>query len=308
MKTALPGFLALASMLAATSASAQETTPGVVRGDRVLTDEDSRQTTTNERPPLALFPASPEDSLIDPRMARSWSTAPARSFVATTFDVGFVYLRPRVSLGYGKPFSSWVGIDVNALAQTSGLGGYAGLRLEIPYVDLRMGPRLFRAFTRTYLPVKDSYFRLDVETNSGKPAVTVAYEAEVDASIPAGPGNILFRGSATYLTGPADDEAAFEETLHVIVRPPFVWRARGGYAFRLGSHEQHSIGILADHLDVPKRNDSLTVRVGPSIRFTLSRRVELRGIFVVSVKSPDRIGLVGGDFGELGVRYRWASE
>jgi hypothetical protein len=44
------------------------------------------------------------------------------------------------------------------------------------------------------------------------------------------------------------------------------------------------------------------------MRFVLSRRVELRGSFVVTVISPDRIGLVGGDFTELGVRYRWASE
>jgi hypothetical protein len=40
----------------------------------------------------------------------------------------------------------------------------------------------------------------------------------------------------------------------------------------------------------------------------LSRRVEVRGSFVFTVVSPDRIGLVGGDFTELGVRYRWASE
>jgi hypothetical protein len=94
----------------------------------------------------------------------------------------------------------------------------------------------------------------------------------------------------------------------VIVRPPLVWRARLGYVFRFGAYDQHSIGIVADLLDVPRRDDSITLRVGPVMRFVLSRRVELRGSFVVTVTSPDTIGLVGGDFTEFGVRYRWASE
>jgi hypothetical protein len=61
-------------------------------------------------------------------------------------------------------------------------------------------------------------------------------------------------------------------------------------------------------MDVPKRDDAITVRVGPVLRLVLSRRVELRGTFIVTVYSPDSIGLVGGDFTELGVRYRWATE
>jgi hypothetical protein len=59
---------------------------------------------------------------------------------------------------------------------------------------------------------------------------------------------------------------------------------------------------------VPKREGPATLRVGPIVRVGLSRRVEVRGSFVVTVMSPDAIGLVGGDFTELGVRYRWATE
>jgi hypothetical protein len=44
------------------------------------------------------------------------------------------------------------------------------------------------------------------------------------------------------------------------------------------------------------------------LKIGLSRRVDLRGSFVVTVVSPDSIGLPGGDFTELGVRYRWATE
>jgi hypothetical protein len=66
--------------------------------------------------------------------------------------------------------------------------------------------------------------------------------------------------------------------------------------------------LIVEVLDVPKRDDSITVRAGPLVRFVLSRRVELRASFVLPVVSPDTIGIIGGDFAELGVRYRWATE
>ena len=245
---------------------------------------------------------------MDPRMARSWGELPARYFVATTVDIGFVYLRPRVSVGYGRPFTEWIGVDANPLATSAGLGAYAGLRFALPFADLRIGPRYFYAFNHSVLDIKDTYYRLDLETYTGKSAATLTYEAEIDSSIPLGPGNLLARASVSYVTGVDERHAVFEETLRVIVVPPLVWRGRGGYALRFGTYGQHSIGLVADILDVPKRDDSITVRLGPVLRLVLSRRVELRGSFVVTVTSPDRIGLVGGDFTELGVRYRWASE
>ena len=258
-------------------------------------------------PPLGIFPTS-SDALIDPRMLRSWGVAPPRIFLATTFDVGFVYARPRLSVGYGRPFTSWVGVDANPIATSAGLGAYGGLRFELPYVDLRLGPRYFSPFNHTYLDTKPSYSRVDLETGVGAKANALTYEAELDAAIPLGPGTVLLRGSVSYVTGVPVGQSVFEETLHVIVEPPWVWRARAGYAVRLGTYSQHSIGLVADVLDVPKRDDSTTVRVGPILRLVLSRRVEVRGSFVITVLSPDRIGLVGGDFTELGVRYRWATE
>jgi hypothetical protein len=258
-------------------------------------------------PPLGLFP-TPDDALIDPRVLRSWGTARARPFVSTTIDVGFVYARPRIALGYGKPFTSWVGIEANPIATNSEIAGYGGLRLELPYVDLRVGARYAYSLTHTYLPEQASYTRLELETSNGPQATALTYEAELNLSIPLGPGAIIGRASASYVTGVPQGDEVFEETLHVIVAPPWVWRGRLGYAFRFGAYHQHSIGLIGEVLDVPNRPESTTLRVGPLIRFVLSRRVELRGSFVVPVVSPDSIGIVGGDFAELGVRYRWASE
>lgn len=261
----------------------------------------------SERPPLGLFPTS-HDALIDPTLARSWAAAPARTFVSTTIDIGYVYARPRVSVGYGKPFTRFAAVDANPLVTSSGLGLYGGVRGVLPHFDLRVGARQFWAFTHTYLPPKESYHRIDLETEGGPRARYLTYEAELDATLPLGPGAVLLRASASRITGVPEGQMVFEETLHVIVEPPFVWRARAGYALDFGPHDQLSVGLVADLLDVPKRDDSRTLRVGPVLRFVLSRRVEVRGSFVATVLSPDRLGLVGGDFTELGVRYRWATE
>ena len=257
--------------------------------------------------PLGVLP-TPEDALMDPKMARSWGTLPARAFVATTFDFGFIYARPRISFGYGRPFTSWVGVDANVIGQTNGLGAYGGLRIEVPHFDLRVGPRFFSSFEHTYLDKKDSYARIDLERDVSNLARTLTWESELDLGFPVGPGKLLLRGSISYVTGVPDDKYVFEETLHIITAPPWVWRARLGYAFTFGSHDQHSLGPAVDFLDVPGRDDSRTIRVGPILRMALSRRVDVRGSFIATVVSPDRIGLRGGDFTELGLRYRWASE
>jgi hypothetical protein len=260
-----------------------------------------------ETPPLGLLP-TPEDALVDPRMVRSWGARPSRWFLATTVDVGFVYARPRVSVGYGKPFTRWIGLDANPVASGNGFGAYGGLRVEVPYLDLRVGARYFSAFAHTYLSPRRVYDRLELETESGDLARVLTLESELDVAIPAGPGVILGRGSISYVTNVPDGMYVFEETLRVIVKPPLVWRARGGYAIRLGRYSQHSVGFVVDLLDIPAREDSKTIRLGPIVQLVLSRRVELRGSFVTSVYSPDRLGLLSGDFTELGVRYRWATE
>jgi hypothetical protein len=258
-------------------------------------------------PPLGVLP-TPEDALIDPKMARSWALLPPRAFVATTVDFGFVYLRPRASFGYGRPFTSWIGVDANPILQTSGLGAYGGLRIEVPHLDWRIGPRYFSSFEHTYLPPQDSYDRIDFERVVANRARTTTWETELDLSADLGPGRLLLRGSLSYVTGVPDGKNVFEETLHVIVAPPWVWRTRVAYGYVFGSHRQHSVGLAVDFLDVPKRDDSRTVRVGPLLSMKLSRRVEVRGSFIFSVISPDRLGLKGGDSTELGLRYRWASE
>jgi hypothetical protein len=294
------GSLALPVALATSVARAQPG-PSGSPSDTPLPPAEPAAPTRDARSPDA-------DELIDAAMRRSWNEGSTRAFLATTLDVGWTYIRPRASLGYGKPFATWLGIDVNPLISGNGLGAYGGVRLALPRLDLRAGTSYFASFNREYLDPKNSYNRLDLDSTLGESARILTYEVEAELSLPAGPGDLVALGGLWYVTGVPDGRSVFEETLRVIVDPPLVWRARGGYVFRFGSARQHSIGIAVDVLNVPAREDSTTVRAGPVVRIVLSRRVEVRGTFVPTILSPDHIGLVGGDFTELGFRYRWATE
>lgn len=281
----------------------------VVASSLVAPRASANDTVGNAPPGEASDPPPPDgDTFIDRGMRHGWGGGPARQFLALTLDAGYLYFRPRASLGYGKPFTSWIGLDANPVVSGAGLGAYAGVRLSIPGFDVRVGPRWFRAFQHAFLVPRNAYGRLDLDDTTRERAVFTTYEAEITSSIPVGPGEIVMLGSGSYVDGVPNGLLVFEETLRVVVDPPLVWRVRGGYQIRLGASGQHSIGLVADVLNVPKRDDSLTLRAGPVMRIVLSRAFEVRGSFVVTAVSPDRLGLVGGDFTELGVRYRFATE
>lgn len=267
----------------------------------------SAQETTHGGTPPDLGPPH-ADNLVDPGMHRSWREGAPRVFAAFTLDAGYLYLRPRGHLGYGMPFNAWVGLEANPLVGQGGYGGYGGARFASPYVDARVGARYFAAFQHALLDPKASYDRLDLDATENAKARYSTIEAEVNFAIPVGPGDVLAMGSVSAVRGVPEGWYVFEETLRVVVDPPWVWRARGGYLFRFGARNQHSIGPVVDFLNIPNRDDSTSVRLGPVLRMQLSRHFDVRGSFVTTVSSPDRLGLVGGDFTELGVRYRAATE
>lgn len=257
-------------------------------------------------PPLPLRPG--DDTMVDPRLRRVWQEGKARPFFAATIDLGWTYVRPRGTVGYGRPFDSFIGLDANPIIGGNGTGGYGGLRFAHTRIDLRAGARFFYSFNREYLTRQPSYDRLDLSSTAGDPARVVTLEAESEFSFPFGPGDFVGLGSLSYVTNVPRGQLVFEETLRVIVDPPLVWRARGGYVVRIGRSGWHSVGVVTDFLNVPKRDDSTTVRAGPVVRVVLSRHLEVRGSFILTIVSPDNLGLVGGDFTELGLRYRWATE
>jgi hypothetical protein len=254
--------------------------------------------------------APPEelDGMIDRRVHRTWHEGIPRAFLATQIDAGYLYLRPRASAGWGLPYYTWVGVDANPIVTATTWGAYAGVRGALPFADLRVGSRYLGSWSRRYLAPQDAYTRFELESTSGGGLVrTLSHEAELDTAIPLGSGRLLALGSSTYVTNVPDGSYAFEDTLRVIVAPPWVFRGRVGYAFPFPGVRAISIAPVVDALYVPKRDDGLTIRGGLLMRASLSRHLELRGAFVPTLKSPDSIGLAGSDFTELGIRFRWAT-
>lgn len=288
---ALGAALSMAALTLCAPARAQETTHGGVPVDH----------------PVDLTTKSSDD-LVDPNASRSWAEGKPRIFAATTIDAGYLYMRPRGMVGWGKPFANWIGFEANPIFAFAGLGGYGGARVAYRFFDLRVGVRHFGAFQHAFLEPQRSFNRLELDRLDYPKSRYTTFESELNLAFPFGPGDILGTGSVSYVAGVRENSYVFEETLRVIVDPPLVWRARGGYVVRFGSHDQHSAGPVVDILAIPKRDDSITVRAGPVLRFQLSRHFDIRGSFVMTISSPDRLGLVGGDFTELGVRYRTATE
>ncbi len=266
--------------------------------------------------PVTKDDAPPPDKLDDatmPDLQSYWARGDARPFVSTTIDAGYLYLRPRASFGYGKPFWKWIGVDLNPQVAQTFLGGYAGIRAAIPFVEFRAGARYVWAFQKQFLLPNSSYDRLALEARETERSQYLASEAEITATIPVGFGAILATGSLSYLTGvPKEVKGVplelrvYDETLRVIIEPPWVWRTRLGYAVRLGREGRVSLGVVADFIGLPGRHREI-VRAGIVGTAALSDHLEVLGSFVPPVFSPDAIGFAGGDFGQLGLRYRWAS-
>ena len=92
-----------------------------------------------------------------------------------------------------------------------------------------------------------------------------------------------------------------------VIAESSVWRVRTGYALRFGQEGNAVVGVVGEVLGLPGR-DAHVIRAGLLGRFAVSRSVEAIGLFVPPIHSPDSIGIAGGDFAELGVRWRWASD
>ncbi len=229
-----------------------------------------------------------------------------RSFVAGSIDMGFLYLRPRFSFGYGTPFGRWVGVDLNPIASTIGLGAYGGVRLALPQVNLRVGARYYSAFQRSYLTPSTIYTRIDIEDQSGDPSHYLSVEGELSGDLPAGPGKFTAEVAATAVLLVPEGFYVFEETLRTVVAPPWVGRARVGYRFVFGPEGSLQVGPVFEVVWVPGR-DYVALRAGLTVRLPLWKSLELRATLVPPISSRDRLGTHGGDTFLLGIRWRWAS-
>jgi hypothetical protein len=271
-------------------------------------------------PPSLLGPLDPEHG-----PSHDWSRGRTRWFLSGMFDMGFLYLRPRFSAGYGQPHHRWFGVEANplfaALFQGEGVGGYAGVRGALPALDLRAGARFFYTFERSFLcptlgyrepdvcagmAVDDFYSREDIESRVGPRSVYVTWETELTLDVPAGPGKILTELALSAITGVDEDFFVFEEQIKVVARPPWVWRARLGYAFPLDVEKAIKLGVVAELVSIEGR-ELYVVRGGLTGSVRLFHDLEARGLFIPVIAARDTLGAAGGDTFLLSLRYRWST-
>lgn len=256
------------------------------------------------------FPPGGEGPTQEGMDGPGWSSGTRRAFLGGSFDLGFLYVRPRFQAGYGRPHFKWIGVDVNPIVSPGAIGGYAGLRIDHPFVDWRIGARMALPFARGYMeerPNSAGFDRTDLNRDvEGESGLYLSTETELTLSFPLGDGVLFSETALTYVSLVPEDVFAYEDTIKVIVDPPWVWRQRVGYMARFGETGAVRVGLVGEVVGVPKR-DMVVVRAGLILRVWVSPRVEVRGSWIPAIVSRDDLGIRGGDFGLLGLRYRWST-
>lgn len=239
-------------------------------------------------------------------IARYWDLGRVRWFAATTAEVGYIYLRPKFDLGYGRPFWKWIGIQAYPLISLTGTGGYAGVHAVVPGLTFRVGSRYVLPFRRTLLPPQKHYSRSDLDREGGPRADYWALDAEATVTIPGPIGSAFMVFSGTRTLGVDDDYYFWEQGLRSIMKPPYIARARLGYLFAFGPNSAIRLGAVAEVIGLPGRSEFI-IRGGLLSSVLINAHLEAQFSLIPAIVSPDTIGLAGADFGQLGVRFRWAT-
>jgi hypothetical protein len=240
-------------------------------------------------------------------VTRYWELGRRRLFLASTVEGGFVYARPRFAVGYGRPYWRFAGLETYPLASLNGVGYYAGLSAALPGITLRLGGRYSYPYSMYYLLPQSSFSRLDLERQEGSKAEYLALESELNATVPVFVGSAFAVLSGYRIEMVPDGYFIYEESLRQVVKPPYVWRARLGYLVGLGRENAIRLGAAAEVIGLPGR-DEFVVRAGLLGSVLINAHLEAQASFIPVIVSPDTLGLAGGDFGQLGVRFRWATD
>jgi hypothetical protein len=186
------------------------------------------------------------------------------------------------------------------------VGQYLGIGAALPGVTLRVGARYMYPFSGRLLVPRDSYTRTDLEQEEGPRADHLALESELTGTVPILVGS-AFAVLTAYRTELVDDGFfLYEEALRTIMAPPYIWRARLGYLLSFGRDGSIRVGPVGEVIGIPERSASV-IRAGFLGSVLINAHLEAQASLIPVITSPDTIGLAGGDFGQLGVRFRWAT-
>ncbi len=79
-----------------------------------------------------------------------------------------------------------------------------------------------------------------------------------------------------------------------------------GYEARFGRQRAVGVGVVGEVVGNPGR-DMTVFRAGVTLRINASPRLEIRGAWIPAISPRDSLGVQGGNFGLLGVRYMWST-
>lgn len=233
-----------------------------------------------------------------------WQSKRYTYFAASASDVGIVYVRPHLTLGWGAPFWHFVGVDAYAIATNSFTSAYAGWRANLPFLDVQWGARWVYPYNRRRLPKQESYRPGDLPLGDDDERSTYrVIELEVTPLAPLFGGIVFAELHPVWIDAPKDMNL-YEEMMRAVVEPPFAMRTRLGYLYDFDTSGVKA-GAMTEYMVTPGRPKNVT-RVGPVLIVGLSQYYEILATATFTVSSPDALGLYEGTYGFVGLRARWA--
>ena len=180
------------------------------------------------------------------------------------------------------------------------------IRGVFPQGSFRFGGRYEAPVDQDFLIPRDHYFARDLEQEGVGISKYLALEVEATGVVPF-PGGRLFGVLTGYhVEGIPEDLYLLEEALRVVTKGPWLWRARLGYLYQVDFGASFHVGAAVEVIHLISR-ETAVVRAGPAISVALTDHLTVVGATMLVADSPDTLGLRGANFGELSLRYRWAT-
>lgn len=235
-----------------------------------------------------------------------WRAGAIRWFLSATGDVGAIYGRAGAAVGYGRPHWLWGGIETSSTVAPGGGTEYAGLRFSSPWVDVRAGARYVFPTSQNFLVPRPTYTKDDTEDRTLPKQRYVTLEAEIAGGFPVPRGTVFAITGLYQIVGTPPGYNIFEQALQIVAAPGLLWRARLGYIANVDRFDMFRVGVAVEANGNPAR-DLVVVRAGPMITTFITHHLDAYGTALLVLHSKDKLGLAGGQTGELGFRYRWAT-
>lgn len=233
-----------------------------------------------------------------------WQSNQATPFVSLATDAGFIYARPRLTVGYGAPFWNYVGVEAAVISTNSFGQPSIGWRASLPFLDAILTAREVYPYNRRYMDPKDSHDSHDLRLDTGgRRSVYHAVDLEVALTAPLFHGGVFLQAHPLFVDAPRDQHL-YEEYIRAIIAPPFALATRGGYVYGIGDGSV-KLGGMLEYVVLPGRPGNVT-RLGPIALATFSKNLDGFAAFSFVASSPDNLDIQDGTYAFIGVLHRWA--